>query len=211
MQYLNRQIPLSEEEQAQRELERQQREAEIRMKNNRLGITVFQISWIMIFICLVIVYWQLGFQPGWRPSAEQAPGVVLPTAATIGLLISGVLTRRALQTVQKTQPGSVPVYRRDWLLALLLGTAFFVIMLTQYFAVPASDNGEQFGYVYRLMIGYHALHAIAIGYMMLRIWQNKYAYHSENYWSVEATTKLWYFVVVAWLMFFAVLYLPFLL
>jgi heme/copper-type cytochrome/quinol oxidase subunit 3 len=211
VQYLNRQIPLSEEEQAQREQERQQREAEVRMKNNRLGITVFQISWIMIFICLVIVYWQLGFQPGWTPKPEQAPGVLLPTVATLALLVSGWLARRALQTVQRSPAGSRPAFSRDWLIALLLGSAFFVIMLTQYFAVPASDNGEQFGYVYRLMIGYHALHAIAIGYMMLRVWQNQRLYHSENYWSVEAAAKLWYFVVGAWLMFFAVLYLPFLL
>ena len=39
--------------------------AEMRLKNNRLGMTIFQISWIMVFLALIIV--------NWRPSIRCCP------------------------------------------------------------------------------------------------------------------------------------------
>ncbi|MDQ7034608.1 MAG: hypothetical protein Q9P01_07180 [Anaerolineae bacterium] len=86
-------------------------------------------------------------------------------------------------------------------------------MMTQFFAVPTgAEDGEQFGLIYRVMIGYHAIHAIVIGVMMLRIGYlgRDGRFHQDNSWSVEGSAKLWYFVIGAWLMFYAVLYLPFL-
>ena len=217
MQYVNRKKPLSKAEIAVLELEREQYEAQRRLRNNRLGITIFQISWIMVFICLVIVYWQMGYQPGWRPSAEQAPHALLPTLATIALTGSAWFAHRALKTVEATDPqyrvAQQPPFFRDWLLAIGLGAFFFVVMMTQFLAVPSgTELGEQFGLIYRVMIGYHAVHAIVILLMMVQVWRfgKDWRYHRENSWSVEAAAKLWYFVVVAWLLFYAVLYLPFL-
>jgi len=37
--------------------------------------------------------------------------------------------------------------------------------------------------------------------------QNRARYNPVNFWSVEAAAQLWYFVVVAWLLFFVVLYI----
>jgi heme/copper-type cytochrome/quinol oxidase subunit 3 len=101
---------------------------------------------------------------------------------------------------------------RDWLLAIGLGAIFLGIMVTQFFAVSVTSDAPQFGTIYRVMIGYHAIHAIVIGLMMLQIWHlgQDGRYHQDNSWSVEAATKLWYFVVGAWPLFYAVLYLPFL-
>jgi len=213
MQYLNRPAPLTRDERAKREEERQIREAELRLKNNRLGLAIFQGSWLLVFVCLIIIYWQIGFQPGWRPTPEQAPGALLPTLVTIGLLGSGWFVRRALKIVQQTAAESDPVFLRDWQIALGLGFLFLVVMATQFVAVPAGGDGQQFGIIYRLLIGYHAVHALVVGYLMLRILRRggDGRYHRANAWPVEATTKLWYFVIVAWLLFYAVLYLPFLL
>lgn len=218
MQYVNRdRKPLTRQEKEKREAERLEREAEMRLKNNRLGLTIFQGSWILVFVCLLVVYWFMGYQPGWRPTAEQAPNALLPTIATIGLVLSGWFARRAWKTVEAIDPDEKPKrnlaqWSLNWRIAIALGAAFFVVMMSQYFAVPVSNDGEQFGYIYRLMIGYHAIHAIAIGWMMVQILRvgADGRYHAENSWAVEGTTKLWYFVVVAWLMFYVVLYLPYL-
>ena len=216
MQYVKRKTPMSEAERTQRQLEQEQHEAAMRLRNNRMGIAIFQLSWIMVFVCLVVVYWQIGFQPGWRPTPEQAPHVILPTLATLGLIVSGWLTRRALKIVEATDPkqkiGRQPPFARTWLIAIGLGVVFFVVMMTQFFAVPAGGEGQQFGVIYRVMIGYHAIHAIAIGFMMVQVWRygQDGRYHQDNSWSVEAAAKLWYFVIGAWLLFYAVLYLPFL-
>lgn len=210
MQYLDRQS-LSREEKVKRKQEREQREAAMRLRNNQLGITIFQWSWIMVFICLVVVYWQMGFSPGWRPTPEQAPSPLLPTIATIGLIASAFFGNQALQQAKQTEPDAQPQFLQSWLIALGLGTAFLVIMALQYLTVPVGDDGQQFGYVYRLLIGYHALHAVVIGVMMLQIWRlgRDGRYHGAHSWPIEATKRLWDFVVVAWLLFYAVLYMPF--
>jgi heme/copper-type cytochrome/quinol oxidase subunit 3 len=214
MQYVNRKKPLSSAEKIQRELEQEQYNEERRLKNNRLGISIFQGSWMLIFVCLIIVYWQLGYQDGWRPTAAQAPKVMLPTLATIALVLSGWFARRGLKTVEAVNPKQKtihPVFARDWLIAIGLGAAFFVVMLTQFFAVAVGADVPQFGYIYRVLIGYHAIHALIIGFMMVQVWRfgQDGRYHQQNSWSVEAAAKLWYFVVGAWLLFYAVLYLPF--
>lgn len=215
MQYMNRQVPLSAEEKLKREEEKLKREAELKLRNNRLGVTVFQVSWMMAFVALLIAYWQLGFNEGWRPSTELAPNPILPTVATAALLLSGFLARQALKIVESTEPKAKvsleAPFRKTWLIALGLGLVFFVIMMQQFFAMPYDTEVARFGMIYRLMIGYHAIHAVVTLFMFWQVWRfgADHRYHSENVWAVEGTTKLWYFVIVAWLLFYAVLYLPF--
>src|SRR5262245_7329250 len=195
MQYMNRQISLSQEEKEKREAERLQREAELKLRNNRLGVTVFQFSWIMAFVALIFSYWLLGFSEGWRPSPEQAPNPVLPTIATIALLLSGFVARRALQVVMQTEPkaktGQSPSFSNLWLLALALGIGFVIVMLQQFFAVPYDPMTARFGLVYRTMIGYHAFHAIVTLIMFFQVWRfgADHRYNRENFWAVEGTTK----------------------
>jgi heme/copper-type cytochrome/quinol oxidase subunit 3 len=215
MQYMNRQIPLSQEEKQKREEERLQQQAELRLRNNRLGVTVFQFSWIMAFLALIFAYWLLGFSEGWRPSPELAPNPLLPTIATFVLLASGFLARQALKVVERTEPkakhGQKPAFNNLWLGALALGIVFFVMMMQQFSAMPYDSEAARFGMLYRVMIGYHAIHAVVTLFMFFQVWRfgADHRYNSANVWAVEGTTKLWYFVIVAWLLFFAVLYLPF--
>lgn len=212
MQYMDQNRSLTRSEKQEKAKQRDERDARIAEKNKRLGLLIFQISWIMIFVCLIVAYWQLGFSPNWRPTPEQAPSPWLPTLAT-GLLIASAWTgHRAWHNVEDTSPQNAASsqWLTYWQATLGLGAGFLVIMATQYIAVPASEE-QLFGYIYRLMIGYHALHAVVIGAMMGYVWRwgRRGRYHAENVWAVEGTTKLWDFVVVAWLLFYVVLYVPF--
>ncbi len=218
MQYMNRQYPLTQAEKDKREEEQAERERQQRLSNNRLGVTIFQVSWIMAFIALIVVYWQLGFTEGWRPTAELAPNPILPLVATIAILASGFYARKGWKIAEHTEPKAInnhkPDFQPTWMIAIILGLVFFGIMMQQFFALPFGDDTElRFGMIYRLMIGYHALHAIVTIFMMWQVYRYgaDHRYNSNNYWALEGTTKLWYFVIVAWLMFYAVLYLPFLL
>lgn len=212
MQYINRQYPLSTEEQALEDAQRIQREEALKLRNNRLGLTIFQISWIMVFVCLLVVYGWMGSVPGWRPSSEQTPTAILPTIATFALVLSGVFARQAWNIVKTSPEKNKAAFSQPWRIAIALGVFFFLVMMSQFFAVPAHNDGAQFGYIYRTMIGYHAIHAVVIALMMWQIlrYGQDGRYHMGNTWAVEGTTKLWYFVIVAWLMFYAVLYLPYL-
>lgn len=204
MQYMQRQQVLTPEEKTERERQRAERDAAMRMRNNRLGLNIFQGSWIMVFISLIVVNWQMRFSPDWIADGAQRPDALLPTLATAILLGSTVLVRNAKKALES---GNQRDFLMQWPLGLALGVAFFAIMLSQFFSVTPGDG--QFVMVYRLMIGYHALHAFVIGAMMVQVYRYALAgrYDAERNWPVEATTKLWYFVTIAWVMFYVVLYL----
>lgn len=192
-----------------------QRQAKQDLENKRLGLLIFQGSWMMAFVALIIVNWQLRFQyASWPPPGVEAMGVALPTLATILLFVSVVLARRAQQQVKTDQ---LDAFIRNWWIVIGLGGGFVTIMAVEWFRVP---TGTQYSAVFRLMTLFHSLHAVAVGAYMVNILRNaRHAqqaeasttetvvrYDSSNFWPVEAASKLWDFVAIAWILFYIVLY-----
>jgi nitric oxide reductase NorE protein len=173
------------------------------LRNKRSGLAIFQFSWILVFVCLAIVNWQLRWtQPSWPPPGVSAPSPVLPTAATIGLLLSVWLVRRAVQAIKADDQAG---FLTNWRVALALGVAFVLILIYEWVSLPYSGIYSD---VFRMMTGFHGVHALVIGAFMGMIGHDARAgqYGPGNFWPVEGAAGLWYFVVVAWLLFYVVLY-----
>ena len=183
----------------QRELSREEL---LDLRNKRTAVTIFQFSWILVFVCLIIANLSLrGNFVSWPPPGVQPLDPVLPTIATIGLIVSAVLARGSFQAIQNDQRDS---FRRQWGIALALGGIFVLIMAYEWISVPPSG---MYGTLFRVMTAFHAVHALVIGYIIYRVYGNAASYNAVHNWAVEASVKLWYFVVVAWILFFAVLYI----
>ena len=183
-------------------------EADMRLKNNRLGMTIFQVSWIMVFLALIIVNWQLRFSYSEWPPAGVAPfDPLLPTAATLALLLSSVWVRRGLGMLRRNQAAG---FLMRWRGALALGAAFMAIIIYEFASVSEAAMATQYGVTMRLMTGFHFAHALAILALMARVYRSAAAggYRGDEHasWAVEGAAKLWYFVTLAWLMFYVVLY-----
>ena len=175
----------------------------IALRNKRTGMTVFQISWIMVFVCLIVVNLQIrSNHPTWPPAGVAPLDRVLPTIVTALLIISGVLARSALKAIDA---GAVSAFFGRWRSALALGAVFVAVIAFEW--VTIVDSG-QYGMVFRVMTAYHMVHALAIGAYMWHVdgRVRAGAVTPRDTWAVEAGTKLWYFVIVAWIMFFIVLY-----
>ena len=173
------------------------------LRNKRTAVTVFQFSWIMVFICLIVVNLQLrSAQPVWPPVGTVPLDRVLPTIATVGLLASAWLAHGGLKAIGRDNRES---FFRQWGAAIALGAAFVLVVAYEWLAVQFSG---QYSTVFRLMTAYHAIHALVIGGLMVRAYAHARAgaYSGVDHWDVEAAAKLWYFVVVAWIMFYLVLY-----
>lgn len=182
--------------------------AEMRLKNNRLGMTIFQISWIMVFLALTIVNWQLRFSYAEWPPAGVAPfDPLLPSAATVALLLSSLLVRRGLNALRVQ---STSGFLMHWRGALALGVAFMAIIVYEFASVSDAAMATQYGVTMRLMTGFHVLHALAIMAIMVRVYRSgaagRYSGDEHDSWAVEGSAKLWYFVTLAWIMFYVVLY-----
>jgi heme/copper-type cytochrome/quinol oxidase subunit 3 len=186
----------------ERGLTREQRaaaQAALDLKNKRTGLAIFQASWIMVFVCLSLVAISLrNSSPTWPQNVER----LIPTLVTLALLGSSWLVRTATRAVKADVS---EVFAGQWRLALGLGLIFIVVMAVEW--VTAPDVGGQYRSVFRMMVGYHIVHALAIGAFMLKVYQNRHSYHAAHFWPVEGAAGLWHFVVVAWVLFFAVLYL----
>lgn len=196
------------------------RDEQIALKNKRLGMTLFQISWIMVFGALVVVNWQIRFgSPTWPPEGAIPFNPVLPTLATIGLIASAVLAYRGNRAISYDLRQS---FIFQWLGMIVLGVIFIAVMTFEWLTVPplpenvvtlsggvsSNDMVLQYYMLFRLMTAFHGLHALVIVIYNGVVWNRarKGAYGSHDSWAVEAGTKLWYFVVFAWMLFYVVLY-----
>ena len=48
------------------------RQEQLQLRNRRTGLTVFQISWIMTFVCLIVVnFWIRGNTDSWPPAGVE--------------------------------------------------------------------------------------------------------------------------------------------
>jgi heme/copper-type cytochrome/quinol oxidase subunit 3 len=180
----------------------------IALKNRRTGMAVFQLSWIMVFVCLIVVNLSVRANfPSWPPAGVEPLDRVLPTVATVGLIISAVLARRAARAVEGNNKET---FAAQWRITLLMGIAFVLIMAYEWLSIGVSG---QYGLVFRTMTAFHAIHALVIAYVMYRVGQSvaRDAYGASfsplRFWPVDGALKLWYFVVIAWLMFYVVLYI----
>jgi len=175
------------------------------LRNKRTGVTVFQISWIMVFVCLIVVNLQIRSNfPTWPPAGVAPLDWVLPTIATLGLIASTWFARTALKALEADRLES---FLAQWRITLILAVAFVAIMAFEWITVPESG---QYSTLFRVMTAFHGIHALVIGAIMLRVYrtaQTGVYTDAGQRWVVEAGAKLWYFVTIAWLMFFTVLYI----
>ena len=93
----------------------------------------------------------------------------------------------------------------QWRITLALGAVFVVAIAYEWLKLPYSGVYSD---VFRMMTAFHMVHALAIGAFMGMIYRGVQAevYNEENFWPVEGATSLWYFVIVAWMLFYVVLY-----
>lgn len=195
-------------EQHEKQKLREKREADMRLKNNRLGMNIFQVSWIMAFVAIIVVNWQLRFSyTEWPPAGVEPFSPILPTIATLALLASSWLVYNGLKVLRAEH---IDTFLNNWRYAIGLGCAFMVIIVYEFFTVSDAAMATQYGETFRLMTGFHFIHALVTVGIMANIYrkgrQGAYTGDEHDSWAVEGTAKLWYFVTVAWILFYIVLY-----
>jgi heme/copper-type cytochrome/quinol oxidase subunit 3 len=185
-------------------LEEQLRQDEaLVLKNNRFGMWIFQISWIFAFLCMIMVNWQMRFSRNWKPEGTQEVNALVGLFATGILCVSTFLVWRSMKDIRQD---NLSAFLPQWLGAIGLALLFVIVMFYEW--VTITQPSTQYAQVFRLMTGFHMVHALVIGAYMMMVYRNgrRGAYTADHHWAVEAGAKLWYFVLVAWLLFYIVIY-----
>ena len=179
------------------------REEEQALRNKRTGLALFQFSWIMVFVSLIVANLQLRNQSAsWPPPGVQELGAAVPTVMLVALVMSSFFARRGLSALKGYQSRAALL---QWRFALLLGVLFVIIMGIEWVRTPVTG---QYSMVFRVMVAFHGIHALVIGVFMTFIERgmNSGFYNPRHFWPVEAAAKLWYFVTAAWFLFYLVIY-----
>ena len=182
-------------------LSRQERQD---LQNKRTALLIFQLSWIMAFVCISVVSLDLrSLTTAWPPAGVPRLDVIIPTLMTLALIASSVFVRRGVKALQAGQTEGLLT---NWRYAIGLGTLFVVVMTIEWIVIPYSGRYSD---VFRLMVGFHGVHALVIGYYLWRVYRNAQdgRYGPSYFWPVEGGAGLWHFVTVAWILFYLVLYI----
>lgn len=187
---------------------------ETQMRSNRLGLWMFMFSELFLFGALFITRFVL-----WGNTRP-------PLSQEIGLLATGILLLSSFFMYRcevGAANGDQKTFLRSALLAALMGTIFFVMVVVMEWNVFGL-SGELFGIelfghlkpsdgvyggVFYAMTGMHALHVLSGIALILIIWRNgrRGFFTPERHWGVEATAIYWHYVDVVWVFFYPALYL----
>src|SRR6187549_3138401 len=101
------------------------RQEQLQLRNRRTGLTIFQISWIMTFVCLIVVnFWIRGHSTTWPPEGT-AVEKLIPTLMTLTLIVSSYFIRRGTKALETDD---IPTFTKNWRNGLALGGVFAVVM-----------------------------------------------------------------------------------
>jgi cytochrome c oxidase subunit I+III len=175
------------------------------------GELLFIVIESMEFLALIVSYFYLRSSTNdWPPGDMDFPKLLVPTIATILMLLSVIPTYLGDLAIKKDD-------RRGLIISLIitavLETAFIVLMAIHLDSLNFMWDKNQYASLYWVLILTHVAFA---GFMVL---ENLYIlvlairgfYNSERHWGVEVDGLSSYFIAAAWvLIFFTVFLSPYL-
>ncbi len=178
------------------------------LPNGVVGMLFFIIVEMMYFAALVSAHSivKAGFGV-WPPLGQPRLPVATTAISTLVLLCSGVLLLWAQRTY--TRRSDAPQVRSRLIFAIVLGAVFVMVQGTEWVRLlhyGLTMQSSAFGGFFYLIIGSHALHAVAaltvLGMMLRRL-------RAGNLTASAFTTAqlFWSFVVLVWPLLYVIVYL----
>jgi cytochrome c oxidase subunit 3 len=101
--------------------------------------------------------------------------------------------------------------RRWLLLTAVLGLAFLVSQMVEYFTLPFGLTDNLYASTFYALTGFHGLHVTLGALMILIVWWQcrtpEGRVTADNHFPLEAAELYWHFVDGIWVVLFVILYL----
>lgn len=160
-----------------------------------------------VFVLTIAAYFYLqGTQTEWPPAGTPDPGLLWPTVNTIILLVSLFPNQMAKNAAERKDVSGI----RLWMVvADLFALAFVVVRVFEYRELHVSWDTNAYGSVTWTLLSLHGLHLITDFFDSVLLTVLIFTKHGEEpkrMEDVSANAFYWYFVVLAWIPIYLVLY-----
>jgi cytochrome c oxidase subunit 3 len=159
-----------------------------------------------VFALLVVTYFYIRIQHSTWPLAGRPPELLWGTANTIVLLLSMLpnhWTKKAAesQDLRKVQIGIG--------LCLAFAVVFLVLRIFEFRGLHVRWDDNAYGSVVWTLLGAHTIHLLTDTFDTLVLWVLTFTdrFEPRRFTDVSENGMYWYFVVLAWLPIYAVIYL----
>ena len=196
---------LSPQDQSQKQVEHHEAE---HPDHRMFGLATFLVADAMTFAGFFAAYLTFKAVNPLMPGAIYELELPLPTLNTILLLVSSATFHRAGVNLRK----GLNERCRAWLLGTaVLGLAFLVSQMVEYFTLPFGLADNLYASTFYALTGFHGLH-VTLGALMILIvwWQCRTPsgrVSASNHFPLEAAELYWHFVDGIWVILFVILYL----
>jgi cytochrome c oxidase subunit 3 len=160
-----------------------------------------------VFVVTIAAYFYLqGTQSEWPPAGTPNPGLFWPSLNTLILLISLYPNQKAKTAAEKLDLRGV----RIWMVvADLFAVVFVIVRVFEYRALHVSWDSNAYGSVTWALLSLHGLHLATDLFDSVLLTALMFTEHGKmpkRMEDVSANAFYWYFVVLAWIPIYLVLY-----
>ena len=159
-----------------------------------------------IFAMLIVAYFYLrAHSPDWPPGVSP-PMLRWGVANTVVLLLSVLPNIRYKRAAEREDLKTV---RIGMVIAVIFSIAFVVIRFFEFGALNCRYDTNAYGSIVWILLGFHTAHLITdlIDTSVLTTLMFTRPIEGKQFSDVSDNAFYWYFVVIAWLPIFAVVYL----
>lgn len=180
---------------------------EQQLNNNRMLITMFIFALSLLFACLIYANLIVRNAQGqWPPKEVNRLDMLTPILMTIVLLASSAT---AVLGIRATKTGDNQRVLLFISITSILGLIYSFWMVAFLINILNHFNGV-YSAMFLALWFVHVLHAFAVlgfmGYVIQKLRSGKIT-PETGYFPVEASTNLWHFLTIIWIVLFVVLYL----
>ncbi len=143
--------------------------------------------------------------PSWPPSGVAPPNLIWGTVNTVVLLVSMIPNQLAKRAGERVDLGGV----RLWMVVcLIFGAAFNAIRVFEFRQLNVTWDQNSYGSIVWLLLGLHTTHIVTdfLDTAVLTVLMFTGPVEERRYIDVEENALYWYFVVLAWLPIYGVIY-----
>lgn len=169
-----------------------------------LGIVLIEAT---VFILAIASYFYLqGNETAWPPPGTATPGLFWPTLNTIVLLVSLFPNQMVKNAAERKDLKKI----RIWILvADLFAIAFVTLRVFEFGALGISWDSNAYASITWVLLGLHSLHIVTDlldSFVLTAMVFTRHGEEPKRMVDVSENAFYWYFVVLAWVPIYFVLY-----